>query len=344
MTPLRIAEIYGGGDGGGAARYMGDVLPLLGQRDEVQLFSLGRDHLEPAGVPVHRSGTRGTLRGLRSFRPDVLHTHGLRANLLGRLYGRLRGVAVVTTVHSFLAQDYPTPEQAGTALLLDGATLQLSTRLIAVSGAIAQDLLARGALAGQVAVVPNGIDPSPPDRAALPALVPGRPLLCIAARLQPAKGVDVAVEALGLLPEAQLAVLGEGPQLGDLERLAASLGCSGRLHFLGYRADFPRIVAGADLLLVPSRAEGFGLSALEAMAQGVPVVASAVGALPELVGPGGVSCRPGDPADLARAVREALARREDLAEAARERARGYTLAATAERTRAVLCDAKEAMP
>ena len=340
---MRIVELYGGGDGGGAARYMRDVLPGLAQTDEVWFVSLGRDHLAPAGTQVLRVGQRGALSAIARLRPDVLHTHGVRANLLGRVYGRLRDTPVVTTVHSFLAQDYLRPGAAATALQLDSATLHWSRYLIAVSQAIADDLVQRGALPSSVRVVPNGMGPAPaPDAATLPGLVHGRPLLCVAARLHPTKGVDIAIRALGHLPGTQLAVLGEGPERKALMALMTELGLEGRVHFLGYREDFASIVAGADLLLVPSRAEGFGLSALEAMAQGVPVVASAVGALPEIVGDGGVLTAPGDPASLARAIAAALARRERLGATARVRAGHYTLARTVRETRAVLQTAMEA--
>ncbi len=334
---MRIVELYGGGDGGGAARYLRDVLPGLARTDEVSLLSLGRDQLAPQGTDVQRVRQSQALGAIRRLRPDVLHTHGLRANLLGRLYGRMQGVPVVTTVHSFLAQDYRQAEAAQAALLLDGATLAWSRFLIAVSSAIAKDLLARGALAGSVAVVPNGIAPPPaPDPATLPKLVSGRPLLCVAARLHPTKGIDVALRAMPLLPQTQLAVMGEGPERDSLARLAQDLGCEDRVHFLGYRQDLGSIVAGADLMLIPSRAEGFGLAAVEAMAQGVPVVASAVGALPEVVGPGGVLFRSEDPADLARAVQSALGQRTRLSAAAARQAGRYTLDETVRQTHTVL--------
>lgn len=337
---MRIVELYGGGDGGGAARYMNDVLPALARTDDVAFVSLGRDHLAPQGVQLVHASQRRAFTVLRSLRPEVLHTHGLRANLLGRIYGRLHGVPVVTTVHSFLAQDYRSPEAAETALLLDGATLPLSRLLIAVSPPIAQDLLERGALAGSVAVVPNGIaSPPPADVSSLPGLVPGRPLLCCAARLHPTKGIDIAIAALQHLPDAQLALMGEGPEREALASLAQSLGCGDRVHFLGYRRDFASIVAGADLMLIPSRAEGFGLAAVEAMAQGVPVVASAVGALRDVVGQGGVLFRSGDAADLARAVDTALRERRGLAAEAVRQASHYSLEETVRLTRAVLAQA-----
>ncbi len=340
---MRIIELYGGGTGGGAARHLGDLLPALSALgEEVHYVSLGRDDLAPDLAQRHvAKGLSDLSRLVRSLRPDVLHTHGVRANFRGRLLGRLQGIAVATTVHSFLAQDYRSELRAALSLQLDGATLQWSDRLIAISAALRNDLIARGALANSVRVVPSGIAPPPPDPLTLPALVPHRPLLCVAARFQPAKGVDTAVAALPHLPSAHLALLGEGPERAALSHLAANLGVADRVHFLGYRQDFPAIVSGADLLLVPSRAEGFGLAALEAMAQGVPVVASRVGGLPELIGDGGVLSPPERPAELAAAIRTALREREALSAAAKARAASFTLERMARETLAVLHQARE---
>lgn len=340
---MRIVEIYGGGIGGGAARHLCDLLPALARAgEEVHYVSLGRDNLEPEGTMRHTAATFQDLSRLISrLRPDILHTHGVRANFRGRLLGRFGGLPVATTVHSFLAQDYRSPERAALAMQLDGATLHWSSRLIAVSSALAADLVARGALPESVRVVPSGIAVPASDAGTLPALATGRPLLCVAARLHPAKGVDVALRALALLPQAHLCILGEGPERQALESLAAALGVSDRVRFLGHRADFPSIVAGADVFLVPSRAEGFGLAALEAMAQGVPVAASRVGALEEVVGDAGIFAPPGNPSLLAKAVQSALADHSALSRRAQERAALFTIEAMTQKTRAVLREAVE---
>ncbi len=342
---MRIMELYGGGTGGGAARYLGDLLPALaGLGHEVHYVSLGRDDLQPRGAERHRTqGFSQLLRLARRLRPDVLHTHGVRANFRGRLCGRFLGVPVATTVHSFLAQDYRSPARAALALQVDGATLHWSDRLIAISGALREDLIDRGAFADSVRVVPNGADPPPPDPEGLRGLLPPEdgPLLCVAARLHPTKGIDVALSALTHLPTARLAILGEGTERGALEHLARRLGVAERAYFVGYRKDFAAIVAGADLFLVPSRAEGFGLAALEAMGQGVPVAASRVGGLPEVVGDAGAFASPGDPAALAAAVQEALQNHAALAQRARDRAALFTVSRMAEATVWVLREATE---
>ena len=340
---MRIVELYGGGTGGGAARHLMDLLPALATRgDDVHYVSLGRDDLQPQGAERHTvQGFGALVRRIKQLHPDILHTHGVRANFRGRLIGRLQGAAVATTVHSFLAQDYRSALRADLALQLDSATLHWSDRLIAISQSLREDLLLRGALVQSVVVVPNGITPPPPDKNTLRKFVPQRPLLCVAARLHPTKGVDVALRALALLPGAHLAVLGEGAERAALETLASQLAIADRVHFLGYRSDFAAIVAAADALLVPSRAEGFGLAALEAMAQGVPVAASRVGGLPEVVGDGGILVPPDDPAALAKAAGALLARREEYGQYARARAALFSLDAMANATQAALREAVE---
>lgn len=335
---LRVLETYGGGMGGGAARHLGELLPALGALGaEVHLASLGRDDLAPPGVATHRAGDlAGLITLIGALHPHVVHTHGVRANLLGRVAARLCDVPSVSTVHSVLALDYRSPLRAALAELVDDATMPWADRLIAVSAFVRRYLVHRGARPEDVTVVPNGIPPAPAgDPSLLRALGPA-PILAVAARLHPAKGVDIAVRALQHLPNCTLAVFGEGPEEPALRSLSRELQLSTRIHFLGYRPDLRALWAGADLALAPSRAEGFGLSALEAMAQGVPVVAAAVGGLPDLLSAGGMLVPPDDPWALAQGVRAALSRRDALSHAARQRAAEFSLTASARATLEVL--------
>ncbi len=131
-----------------------------------------------------------------------------------------------------------------------------------------------------------------------------RPYALVVARLAPEKGVDVAIAACRLAGIA-LVVAGDGPELPALRKLADD----GDVRFAGYvdDAELARLRAGASLALVPSRsAETFGMAAAEAMAAGLPVVASAVGALPELLDEVSLA-PPGDAAALAAAIARVLA-------------------------------------
>lgn len=168
-------------------------------------------------------------------------------------------------------------------------------------------------------VVFNGIDtahfrPGPPDaglrqRLGIPA---GAPLLLFAGRLQPWKGLETAVRALGALPEARLLVAGDGEDRPRLLRLAAELGVADCVHMLGAveRAALPQLYRSVDLLLAPSYAsETFGIAPVEAQACGLPVLAARFGGLPEVVDVGrtGLLFAPRDHAALATAAAELLA-------------------------------------
>jgi glycosyltransferase involved in cell wall biosynthesis len=163
-------------------------------------------------------------------------------------------------------------------------------------------------------------------------------------RLVPEKGIDVFLRAAALVravvPHARFVVVGDGPQRADLERRAAALGIGSDVTFTGFRADAWRIIAGLGLLVVPSRSDGSPLVVSEAMAAGVPVVASRVGGLPDLVedGGSGLLVRPGEVEELARAIVSVLL---EPAAATEFGARGLELAAN--RSHAQLVDRMELM-
>ena len=195
-------------------------------------------------------------------------------------------------------------------------------------------------------VVFNGIDtnlfrPTAPD----PDIVrtDGTPLLLWVGRLQPWKGVDVALHALQEIPRAHLMIVGDGETRADLERLAQGLGLAERVHFLGAlpRERLPSIYAAADLLLATSFAsETFGIGLVEAQACGLPVVASRFGGFPEVIDEGrtGLLVPPRDPVALAAAVRsliDDLERRRAMADAAPGWAAQFAWCAVVDRIEAV---------
>jgi glycosyltransferase involved in cell wall biosynthesis len=175
-------------------------------------------------------------------------------------------------------------------------------------------------------VIPNGIDLEP--FAGEPQPREGR--MVFIGRLRSPKRVDLALEALRqvreAVPAATLDVVGDGPLRAGLEQLAGRLGVSDRVRFLGTRTDLPLLLRDAQCFVLASDSEGCPLSVLEAMAAGVPVVATSVGGVPELVvdGETGTLARPGDATELAVALRGVLSapeRARTLGENGRERAR-----------------------
>jgi glycosyltransferase involved in cell wall biosynthesis len=171
-------------------------------------------------------------------------------------------------------------------------------------------------------------------------LAPGTPLVGTAVVLRPQKAVEVLLEAHARLlkstPDAHLAIAGDGPSRAELERHAGSLQLGGRVHFLGRRNDVDAILRSLDVAVLSSDFEGKPLFVFECMANRTPLVATAVGGLPEMVRDGetGVLVPPRDPEALADAVGRLLIDREhraSLAAAAADELSGFTIEAVTRR-------------
>jgi glycosyltransferase involved in cell wall biosynthesis len=221
-------------------------------------------------------------------------------------------------------------------------------RVIAVSHAIARRLREEDKVGPEkIVVLPNAL--IPPYEAGLqwhdePVLGMG-PRIGVVARLQPEKGVacflDAAAVVLRQAPTARFLIVGDGPERAALQDRAARLGLDAATAFLGFRLDAPSLIGTLDVLAIPSFSEGTPLVALEAMAAGVPVVASAVGGIPDQVrhGQEGFLVPAGDPDALAAAILRLVANsglRRRFSAAGRERVRSlYSLAAMTAATEAV---------
>jgi glycosyltransferase involved in cell wall biosynthesis len=243
------------------------------------------DRHEPVWIGASPSWSDvAALRRLRRLAADVdvVHAHGLRA-------GALAPRGSVVTWHN--------AQLTGSRL---GALLERRVaRRASVTLAASEDLAARARSLGarHVRVAPV----SAPARAATgadPGL--GRPLVLAVGRLHPQKGYDVLLEALPLLGDAVVAVAGDGPLRAELEAAAPGV------RWLGHRDDVADLLAAADVVVLPSVWEARSLTAQEAMRAGRPLVATAVGGLPDLVADGAVLVPAGDAAALGAAVRRLL--------------------------------------
>ena len=319
-------------DVGGSQRALYELVRRLDARfrAEVVCFYGGEGlfarRLRDAGVPVTAlgEGARGVraVSALHSFlRRDpsvLLHSWLFHPVLASRLVGRRAGVEVIVGSRrsTELGSAWPWRE------LLLRWTWRREDHLIAVSTAARDaELLKTGRPSSSVTVIANGIDPAghrPDDGAARDRgrrrwQLPDRaPLLAAAGRLHRAKGFDLAIEALAGLtaayPRARLALAGGGAEERALRRLAEARGVADRVLFLGVVEDLRELLAAADVWLVPSRWEGLPNVLLEALAASRPVVASAVGGIPEVVSDGiDAALVPAeDPAALSAAVRSLL--------------------------------------
>jgi len=256
--------------------------------------------LEAAGVEVHFLGVRRKIqlptavarltRLLARQRPNVVQSFLFHANMVARLAARLAGVPVVVSGIRVAERRSRWP------LWADRLTGRLVDRHVCVSRAVASFAEVEGRLpASKLVVIPNGIDPGrypaprPADLSG-EGIPPERRLAAYVGRLDPQKGLvwllDGASLWLDRAADCSLVLVGSGPQRADLERIAARAGISDRVHFLGFRDDVAAILARSDLLVLPSRWEGMPNVVLEAMASGLPVVATDVEGVAELLGPG----------------------------------------------------------
>jgi len=304
-----------------------------------------RAHMEREGVAcvdLECSGRASYPRGLvqlalflRRARIDILHTHLFDPSVIGLAAACLARtpVRVVTRHYS----DYHTRIARPLHVWLDRLCTRMSHRVIAVSEHTADHLIGvEGAPAAKVNLIHNGIDfdrvrvssADAPARIRTEFGLVGRHVVLMAARMHPEKGYEHLLASLlrvrARVPDVVLLIAGTGPLEARYRALAASTSLGSSVRFLGFRRDLPDLMAASDLVVLPSLTEAFGLVAAEALYLGVPVVASRVGGIPEIVDheTDGLLLPPGDEQALAQALADLLLdadRRLRLAGAGREK-------------------------
>jgi glycosyltransferase involved in cell wall biosynthesis len=241
--------------------------------------------------PLHdAAAVRALYRLLAERRPDVLHTHTSKAGTAGRvaalLRARARPRAVVHTYHGHVLSGYFGPGRERVYRLVERSLAHVTDVLIAVSDEVRDDLVGFGvAPRAKFVVVPYGfdldarIDSSSATRAAKRGEVGLGDTFAIgwAGRLTPIKRPQDLVRVLTQVQDATLVLAGDGELRGEVESLARDLAVSGRVRFLGYRSDMGSWYAAFDAFLLTSANEGAPVVAIEALAAGVPVVATAAG-------------------------------------------------------------------
>lgn len=278
------------------------------------------DQLQALGARVVFYSSEGVLnpkriwhmaRFLRQEGVDVVHTHLTYANIVGTLAGRLAGIPVIASLRNSRLEKrfyHPVRYRLETWLLRHWAD-----RVMAVGHATAeahQERL-RGKIIEPVPSAMNLIPPLPDaERAALRTEItgdPSRPLLLAVGRLTYQKGYNYLLTAFADLrqkhPEAALAIAGEGKLYNDLTAQIKTLGLEGHARLLGGRNDVPRLLAASDIFVISSLWEGLPVAVLEAMAAGLPVVATNVSDTPRVVVDGtGLLVPSQDPIRLSQAL------------------------------------------
>jgi glycosyltransferase involved in cell wall biosynthesis len=280
--------------------------------------------------PIDIGCWRGLVSLLRAHRMDVVHSHEFTMAVYGGLAANTLSLPHVITMHG--GRYYAERWRRRAAI---GWSARRSAALVGVSNATADDL--RRTLpssANRVSVVPNGIPFVAGDRVAARRrldLTDGALLMLAVGNLYPVKGHDVLVRAFAAIAGTpagsawRLAIAGRGETEAPLRRLAAEVGVADRVQLLGLRSDVPDLLAAADLFVLPSRSEGLPLALVEAMGASLPIVASDVGGISEVVTRDveALLVPPDDPECLAAALASLLgdaSRRAALGRAARVRA------------------------
>jgi glycosyltransferase involved in cell wall biosynthesis len=292
-------------------------------------------HLQRSVSPIRDGLALWQLwRTIRRLAVDIVHTHSSKAGFLGRLAARAAGIRhVIHTPHGHVFAGYFSPATTRLFTVLERLAAHWTDRIVTLSDEEARDHLRLGiGRPEQFVTVPSGV-PLEVVRAATPApLVSGGPVVGTVARLVPVKGLQYLLEAapgiLRQVPEARFLLVGDGELRSPLEAQARSLGLTDRVTFAGFREDVPSVLAGMDVVVLPSLNEGMGRVLVMAMALGKPIVATRVGGVAELLGDGeaGVLVPARDAAALASAITALLRdppRARALGEAGRRRAPRY---------------------
>jgi glycosyltransferase involved in cell wall biosynthesis len=358
MKVLHIHKVAGVG---GSERHLLALLPALRERGIDARF-LGLDvagsdaprlyrALDDAGVPYRQ--TRCTVdvdprlalsvaRIVRDEQPDLLHTHLVHADVFGAVASRLAGVPFLSTRHN------DDRYLLGPFRFVDRAFASRARKLVAISEAVRRFLLRVGHRPEKLATIHYGLDRPPdapsevtPREAGIPEDVP---LLLMVGRLTAQKDHATALRAFAVVrkrhPDAVLAILGIGPLLDKTRALAGQLALDSAVVLPG-RLEVRDWLERAAVLVHTSRWEGFGMALLEAMLAGLPVAATRVSAVPELVADGETGClvEPGDWRTLADRLDSLLrdpTRARALGEAGRGRAHHrFSVARMADRTAAL---------
>ena len=322
---MKTVHLISGGDAGGARTHVLRLLGELNKTGEAHLLTLGggvlADDARERGIPCETitgsfpAQLRAAKRYIRSGGFNLVRCHGSRANLTAALLRSSLGVPVVSTVHSDHRLDYLHRPAArliyGT---LNGLALRRMDALVCVSGAMRDKYAARNFRRGRLFSIYNGVDmdaPRPKVRRedflaahGIPA-APDDILAGTAARFDAVKDLSTMLRGFAAAakeePRLRLILAGAGAEEEMLRALAKDLGVSDRVHFTGWLDDTDALYASLDICLLTSLSETFPYALTDAAKYRVPVIATAVGGVPELVENGvhGLLIAPGDADALA---------------------------------------------
>ncbi|HVU10196.1 MAG TPA: glycosyltransferase [Phototrophicaceae bacterium] len=324
MEPIRVVRIIARLNVGGPAIHvtlLTEKLGAPGYQSTLVCGNIGADegdmlyYAEAHGVhplivpelgrslhPLRDLVTIWTLyRLLRRLRPDVVHTHTAKAGFVGRIAAKLAGVPVIVhTFHGHVFRGYFSPTMTRVFLLIERATARMSDTVITLTEGLKRELADEYHVtrADHITVLPLGLDLVPfaatirknGSFRRLHTLPEDAPLVGIVGRLVPVKNHDLFLRAAARVrqqvPTARFVIVGDGELRDQLEAQVDALGLREAVVFTGWQRDVAPIYADLDVLVISSVNEGTPVSVIEALSARCPVVASAVGGLPDLLDQG----------------------------------------------------------
>jgi len=331
MKKLHIIHLVEDLKIGGTERVIADIVEGLDRkRFEARVWCVTRggetaDELVEKGFKVRILGISSyhnplniirLFRLLRKEKPDIIHTHGYFASVIGRLAAKKAGIpTIITHVHSTYW------EYKKRHILIERYLSRCTHKIICCSEAVRNFVTDHEKIKEEkTAVIYNGVDEErfspvqdPPSARARLGIDRGSPVVGTVSSLTPHKGQECLIQAAAKIrethPSAKFLIVGDGPLRRSLEEQAQRLSLQSSLIFTGARRDIPELLSLIDIFALPSSSrEGLGIAIIEAMAMEKPTVASNIGGIPEAVldGETGLLVRPGDSEALAKAIIELI--------------------------------------
>src|SRR5213080_3633825 len=285
---------------------------LIACQPESRLFAEARTAgVDAVALPMRNAVALGALLALRrlmkALAVDLVHTHSSTDSWSGALAAKSLRLPVVRSRHVSIA-------------IRSALVYRLADRIVTSGEAVRALVVAAGIPPERVVAIPPGVDTTRFHPAVSGAAVrgelrlgAGEPLVGLVANIRGSKGHNVFLEAarqiLAVAPRARFVIVGDGVGYEDVRRRVTALGLAERVTMTGFRRDIPEVMAALDLLVLPStRSEATSQVIPQALAVGTPVVATAVGGIPEIVKDGvtGRLVPPGEPAALAAAIEDML--------------------------------------
>ncbi len=269
---------------------------------------------------------------IKKEKPDVVHTHAAKAGFVGRVAAWLAGVPVIVhTFHGHVFRGYFSPNKTQFFILLERLTARISDTIITLSDGLRRELAEEYRITrkGRITVLPLGLDLGIFTQTGRKAgvfrkefgIAADAPLIGIVGRITPIKNHPLFLHAAELilkqLPNARFVIVGDGEMRTETEALVDQLGLRDAVIFVGWQKDVAHIYSDLDVMVISSINEGTPVTVIEALAGGCPVVATAVGGLPDLLDHGKLGRLVNDqsPEALSKALVETLASPPDGREA-----------------------------